>query len=59
MITKIVDSWTKVGFIGVQIWGYKDPQKAFDYARKEYLPFGYNIAVYSTDIKTLFLTKTK
>lgn len=52
----IVDSWTKVPFIGMQIWKFDCPQKAFEYAEKEYLPYGYKIAFFSTDIKTLFLS---
>ena len=57
MNTKIVDSWTQVGFVGMQISKFEDPEKAFEYAKKEYLPFGYNLAVFSKDIKTLFLKK--
>jgi len=51
----IVDSWTKVPFMGMQICKFDCPQKAFEYAEKEYFPYGYNIAFFSTDINTLFL----
>ena len=52
----IVDSWTKVPFIGMQIYKFDCPQKAFEYSGNEYLPYGYKIAFFSTDIKTLFLS---
>jgi len=53
----IVKSWTEVPFIGIRINNFKTPEAAFNYAEKEYLPFGYNTAYYSEDIKSLFLTK--
>lgn len=33
METKIVDSWTQVGFVGMQISKFEDPEKAFEYAK--------------------------
>jgi hypothetical protein len=54
----IVDSWTKVPFEGLQINTFNSAKDAFEYARNEYMPYGYNIAYYIEDIKTLFLTHT-
>jgi hypothetical protein len=53
----IVNFWTEVPFIGLQISKFSNPKDAFNYAEKEFLIFGYNVAYYSTDINTLFLTK--
>ncbi len=35
MLKKIVNSWTEIPFIGVQIRGYNSAQSAFEYAEKE------------------------
>lgn len=58
MKTTIVDSWTKVPFIGMQIWKFNSPKTAFDYAEREYAPYGYNVAFFSTDTNTLYLTQS-
>lgn len=52
----IVDSWTKIPFIGVQISNFNDPEKAFIYAELYYVPYGYNLAYFSTDTNTLYLS---
>jgi hypothetical protein len=57
MTKVIVKSWTDVPFISVRIDKFKTSNAAFEYAEKEYLPFGYKIAYYSEDIKSLFLTR--
>ena len=54
----IVNSWTEVPFIGVQVCKFDEPGEAFSYAETDYLPYGYNLAYFSTDIKTLFLSQT-
>jgi hypothetical protein len=51
----IVDSWTKVPFIGLQISNCNNSNDAFKYAEKEYLPFGYNLGYWAEDLKTLFI----
>ncbi len=56
MNTTILHNWThlpKTG--GVQIAKFSDPERAFEYAKKEYLPFGYTEAYFCTDVQTLFL----
>ena len=58
MVTQIVDSWAKVPFVGLQIYKFNNSEDAFKYAKEEYEPWGYNVAFYSTDINTLFLTFT-
>lgn len=58
MTTKIVDSWAKVPFIGIQSAKWNNPQEAFKYAISEYAPYGYNVAYFSTDVNTLFITKS-
>ena len=55
MKTTIVDSWTKVPFIGMQVWKFDDAEKAFEYAREYYFPYGYNVAYFSTDTNILYL----
>jgi hypothetical protein len=57
MKKEIVKSWTEVPFTGVRIDNYKTAEAAFEYAEKEYYPFGYNTAYYSEDIKSLFLSR--
>lgn len=53
----VVNFWTEVPFIGLQISKFDNPKDAFNYAEEDFLIFGYNVAYYSTDINTLFLTK--
>lgn len=38
---------------GVQVNGFNNATEAFDYAEKEYLPYGYKTAIYCEDIKLL------
>jgi hypothetical protein len=53
----IVNNWKEVPFIDMQIRNFTIPNEAFKYAEHEYFPYGYNLAYFSTDINTLFLTK--
>ena len=53
----IVESWANIPFIGLQCSKFTDALNAFEYAESEYLPYGYNVAYFATDIKTLFLTR--
>lgn len=59
MTTHIVENWTQVPFVGIQIWKFETPQKAFEHAQREYKPYGYNTAYFSKDIKTLFIGRTE
>lgn len=38
---------------GIQVNGFKNAKKAFEYALKEYLPYGYKKAIFCTDINML------
>lgn len=58
METHIVKSWAEVPYIGIQIHKFDKAENAFAYAKKEYAPFGYNVAYYSKDIKVLFIGKS-
>lgn len=57
MKTLIVDSWTKVPFIGIQVSGFNTAIEAFNYADNEYASYGYKTACFCTDLKMLFITK--
>lgn len=39
--------------MGIQINGFENPKKAFEYALKEYFPYGYKKAIFCTDINLL------
>jgi len=59
METHTVENWTEVPFIGIQVSKFETPKNAFEYAEREYKPFGYNTAYFSKDIKTLFIGRTE
>lgn len=57
MNTIIVNSFSQVPFIGVQVRNFENAISAFKYAKQNYFFYGYNIAYFSTDINTLFIGK--
>ena len=46
METHTVENWTEVPFIGIQVSKFETPKNAFEYAEREYKPFGYNTAYF-------------
>ncbi len=57
MKTEIVESWANVPFIGIQVYKFADANKAFEHAKSEYMPYGYNTAYYCKDTGTLHIGK--
>ena len=57
MKTIIVENWNCVPFIGIQVHKFTNAEKAFEYAKNEYMPYGYNTAYYCKDTGTLHIGK--
>ena len=50
----ILNSWHELPTAkGMQVHGFTDANKAFEYAVKEYLPYGYKTAIFCTDLNLL------